>query len=76
LEDNYKGKPLYIKKSQKHIKHLFFDDNLLKNSVVNIYELDMNEQIDHNEYKAAFNVDVIQALCDENYFIDKIKGIL
>ena len=22
--------------------HIFFDDNLLKNSVVNIYELDMN----------------------------------
>ena len=43
LPDNQKGKPLYIRNSQKHITHLFFDDNLSKNSVINIYDLDTNE---------------------------------
>ncbi len=59
MADNQKGKPLYIKNSQKNITHLFFDDNIHKTSVVNIYDLDSNVQIDHNDYKAAFNVDPI-----------------
>lgn len=80
IEDTLSGKLFLIEENDINKHHVFFDDNILEKEsyIVDTWDVKTKSRISFLNSNNVFlaKVDLIQAICDKNYFIKKLIGCL
>ena len=80
IEDTLSGKLFLIEESDTETHHVFFDDNILEKEsyIVDTWDIGTKNRVSFDNANNVFlaKVDLVQAICDKNYFIKKLIGCL